>query len=90
MKPSTRTVLSAAMVFAFAMGTLEQGGWWWAWLGGVVWALTGFRRPRLTRLLKFLLANLVKFFRACREKAKDHRARQRLAHQQRRAAKRHQ
>lgn len=28
-------VLGAAVVFALAMGALEHGGWWWAWLTGI-------------------------------------------------------
>jgi hypothetical protein len=84
MKSSTRTVLAAAVIFALAMGALEHGGWWWAWLFLAVWALTGFRLPR------FKLSRFKKLFLAYRKRGKDRRERRCLARQQRRAMKRHQ
>jgi|SRR6266566_4415788 hypothetical protein len=42
MHRGVRTVITAAMVFAVAMGALQNGGWWWAWLAGAV--LMGMRR----------------------------------------------
>jgi hypothetical protein len=47
-----RRVLTVAVLFALAMGALDEGSWWWLWLGvasGV--AVTEFRLPRLVRLL---------------------------------------
>jgi hypothetical protein len=45
-------VLGAAAVFALAMGTLEHGGWWWAWLAGIPLLLfgRGVRLPLLGRM----------------------------------------
>lgn len=40
-----RAVLAAAVVFALAMGALQHGGWWWAWLGVGVLFLKGVRLP---------------------------------------------
>ena len=36
-------VLGAAVVFSVAMGALSSGGWWWAWLAGIVLLLFGGR-----------------------------------------------
>jgi hypothetical protein len=49
MNPRSAAVLTAAVVFAIAMGALEDGGWWWAWLAGVglVAARRGVRVPLL-------------------------------------------
>lgn len=46
MNPRIRAVL-AAVVFAIAMGALEHGGWWWAWLAGITLVLFGVRLPVL-------------------------------------------
>ncbi len=49
MHTQSRAVLTGAVVFATAMGALECGGWWWAWLAGI--ALLVFRgRVRLPLL----------------------------------------
>lgn len=32
-----RLVLLLAVVFAFAMGALEHGGWWWLWFAVAAW-----------------------------------------------------
>lgn len=82
MKPGIRKVFTATFVFSLAMVALEHGGWWWAWLALAVWALTGFRLPRLNRL--------VKLFHAGWRKYKTHQKRKQLVRQQRRSAQRHQ
>lgn len=41
MSARSRGVLFSAVVFALAMGALECGGWWWAWLAGAI--LVGVR-----------------------------------------------
>jgi len=45
-------VLGAAVVFSVAMGALSSGGWWWAWLAGIVLLLFGgrVRLPLLGRV----------------------------------------
>ncbi|MGH8919951.1 MAG: hypothetical protein ACRD0H_16740, partial [Actinomycetes bacterium] len=42
-------MLTAAVVFALAMGALEHSGWWWVWLVGIVLlaARRGVRLPVL-------------------------------------------
>lgn len=81
MRVSAVTVLTAAVVFAIAMGALEHGGWWWAWLAGVVLlaARRGVRVPllggvRLSATNRFIL----------RENRRTRRNTRRLARQQRR------
>jgi hypothetical protein len=73
-------VLGTAVVFALAMGALERGGWWWAWLaviavflfGGVRFPLLG--RIRLDPATRFIL----------RENRRTRRHNERIARQRRR------
>lgn len=82
MKSSARKVFTVAVVFALTMGALQHGGWWWACLAATGWALTGFRLPRLTPV--------VKLFGTCWRTYKLRQERKRLVRQQRRAMRRHQ
>jgi hypothetical protein len=51
MKPNAQTVLTAAVVFALAMGALEHGGWWWLWFGAAAWlVIIGSRLPLFGRV----------------------------------------
>jgi hypothetical protein len=45
-------VLGAAVIFSVAMGALSSGGWWWAWLAGIVLLMFGgqIRLPLLGRV----------------------------------------
>lgn len=47
MSPRARMVLATAVVFSVAMGALSSGGWWWAWLAGIVLFGVARRRWRL-------------------------------------------
>lgn len=82
MSASARSVLTAAVVFAIAMGALESGGWWWAWLAGIALAAArkGVRVPlwggvRLSATNRFIL----------RENRKTRRHTRQLAQQRRRS-----
>lgn len=84
-----RTVLTAAVVFALAMGALERGGWWWVWLGVTLWGLLLRYRFPLIRSMRRSVTH--RYFRHIRRgDRKNRRAQRRLARQQRRAMKRHQ
>jgi hypothetical protein len=80
MSPNARAVLAAAVVFAIAMGTLEHGGWWWAWLVGSVLVLFG-GRVRLP-LLGVRLDPATRFI--VRENRKTRRDNRAIARQRRR------
>jgi hypothetical protein len=91
MRVSVRAVLGAAVVFAIAMGALEYGGWWWAWLAGIVLMTLrgGVRLPllggaRLSASARFLLRENRKTRRDNRQLARQRRRRLR---DQRRAAR---
>jgi hypothetical protein len=49
MPAHSRVVLLGAVVFALAMGALEHGGWWWAWLAASAMVLLrrGVHLPRI-------------------------------------------
>jgi hypothetical protein len=58
---NVRTVLTAAVIFALVMGALEDGSWWWLWLGVALWvAFKGFGLPRLMKpfLIRLFLVGL--------------------------------
>jgi hypothetical protein len=80
MSRPTRVVLCAAVVFALAMGALEFGGWWWAWLtaSAVVLLHRGIYLPllgaRLDPATRYVL----------RENQRTRRHNQRIAQQRRR------
>ncbi|MGH3806765.1 MAG: hypothetical protein ACRDRU_09050 [Pseudonocardiaceae bacterium] len=72
-------MLTAAVVFAIAMGALESGGWWWAWLTGITLVLTkGVRLPLLGVKLNPTNAYIM------RENRKTRRHNRHLAQQRRR------
>jgi hypothetical protein len=76
---SARVVLGAAVAFAIAMGALQRGGWWWAWLAGaVVLGVRGGGRllggVRLDPATRYVL----------RENRRTRRHNQRIARQRRR------
>jgi hypothetical protein len=50
MKPNAQTVLIAAVVFAIAMGALQDGGWWWLWFGVAWLVVIGPRLPLFGRV----------------------------------------
>lgn len=79
MSARSRGVLCSAVVFALAMGALECGGWWWAWLAGavLVGVLGGGRLwggVRLDPAIRYVL----------RENRRTRRHNQRIARQRRR------
>ncbi len=88
MSASARSVLTASLVFAMAMGALERGGWWWAWLSAsaVVTLARGVRLPligvKLSPTNAYMLRENRKTRRHNRELA---RRRRRIQRQQRRA-----
>jgi len=87
MSASARAVLTAALVFAIAMGALERGGWWWAWLTAAsVVLVRGIRLPltgvKLNPTSSYILRENRKTRRHNRELA---RRRRRIQRQQRRA-----
>jgi hypothetical protein len=81
MSPNARAVLIAAVVFAITMGTLEHGGWWWAWLVGIV-LLAARRSVRLPVLGGVRLSTANRFI--VRENRKTRRHTRQLARQRRR------
>lgn len=88
MPASARTVLAVAVVFALAMGALEHGGWWWAWLAGIVLVLFGgrVRLPvlgggvRLNPTTRFILRENRRTRRHNRQLARQRRHRIRNQH----------
>jgi hypothetical protein len=50
MSASARSVLTAAVVFAIAMGALQDGGWWWLWFGVAWLVVIGPRLPLFGRV----------------------------------------
>lgn len=91
MRSHGRAVLSAAVVFAIAMGALESGGWWWVWLAAAtaVVLARGVRLPligvRLNPASRYILRENRKTRRYNRELA---RRRRHINRQQRRASRR--
>ena len=81
MHSGARIVLTAAVVFALAMGVLEHGGWWWAWLVGIV-LLTARRGVRLPVLGSMRLSATNRFI--LRENRRTRRHTRQLARQRRR------
>lgn len=80
MRPQSRAVLGAAVVFAIAMDALESGGWWWAWLTGITVMVLGrgVRLPLLGVKLNPTNAYIM------RENRKTRRHTRHLARQRRR------
>lgn len=82
MNANARVVFIAAVVFALAMGALERGGWWWAWLVGIA-LLTfgrGVRLPliggiRLDAATRYVLRENRRTRRYNRHLARQHRRR---------------
>lgn len=92
MSASARSVLTAAVVFAVAMGALESGGWWWAWLAGIALAAArkGVRVPllggvRLSAANRYIMRENRKVRRDTR---RDARRRRRLNREKLRNSKR--
>jgi hypothetical protein len=94
MRAHSRTVLTAAVVFAIAMSALESGGWWWAWLAATVLiACKSIRLPwtsyvKLAQAARYtVLINRTtrRYNRECREQAQRQR---RIQRQQRRTRRR--
>ncbi len=93
MRASGRAVLTGAVVFAIAMGALESGGWWWAWLAGIVLLMFGGRvrlqlvGVRLSAANRFILRENRKTRRHTRAMARQRR--RRIRDQQRAMRARH-
>jgi hypothetical protein len=89
-----RVVLFGAVVFALAMGALEHGGWWWAWLTAstIVLLGRGVRLPRigvrLSATNRFIRRESRRVRRHNRELAQHQRHRQRQQHRAHRARRR--
>lgn len=84
MRGPARTVLGAAVVFAVAMGALESGGWWWAWLAGIAVLVLG-RGVRLPLLGGVKLDATTRFI--LRENRRTRRNTRHLARHRRRRMK---
>jgi hypothetical protein len=86
----SRAVLTSAVVFALAMGALESGGWWWAWLAATVVVACKAYRPlwigwvKLTRAACYIVRETHKTRRYNRELARHHPRIQRPQHRTRR------
>jgi len=86
MRAQSRVVLIGAVVFAIAMGALESGGWWWAWLSAsaVVLLCRGVHLPligvRLTPTSAYILGENRKTRRHNRGLARGRRREQRRQH----------
>lgn len=94
MRARGRLVLGGAVVFAVAIGALESGGWWWAWLAAAtaVVIARGVRLPfigvRLNPTSRYILAENRRTRRNNREltrrKRRAHRQQRRVARRQKR------
>lgn len=90
MSAHRRAVLIGAVVFALAMGALESGGWWWAWLAAIVVVACKAYRPlwigcvKLTHAACYIVRENRKTRRYNRELARRHPRIQRQQHRTRR------
>jgi hypothetical protein len=88
MNPRSAAALTAAVVFAIAMGALQDGGWWWAWLSAsaAVTLARGVRLPLIGVKLSPTNAYVLRENRKTRRHNHElARRRRRIQRQQRRA-----